>query len=69
MLLPEVEWVGISRVERMQITVELRLRRFALCTQDEPQSTAVVLVRLVVNAYTFVWRWLIDSSCGLPGVR
>ena len=68
MLLPEVEWVGISRVERMQITVELRLRRFALCTQDEPQSTAVVLVRLVVNAYTFVWRWLIDSSRGLPGV-
>jgi len=55
MLLPVIEWVRISRLERLQITVELRLRRFALRTQDEPQSTAVVLV---VKAYTFVWRWL-----------
>jgi len=51
MLLPVIEWTRISRLERLQIMVELRLRRFALSMQDERQSTVIILV---FNAYTFV---------------
>ena len=51
MLLPVIEWTRISRLERLQIMVELRLRRFALSMQDERQSTIIILV---FNAYTFV---------------